>query len=69
MQACEGRELEFLGLVRRNHAFKAAKELFLRFRSGDESSAGTSTFMTWSDNAIYWRGKHDGPYVLKIACP
>lgn len=44
-----------------------AKDLFLRIRS--ESNAGTSSFMTWSDNSIYWRGRDSGAYVLKISCP
>jgi hypothetical protein len=44
------------------------KELALRFRTDDASAYGTSTFMVWSDNALYFRGRHLGAYVLKIGC-
>jgi hypothetical protein len=44
-------------------------DLALRFRTDDASSFGTSTFMVWSDNALYFRGRHIGAYVLKIGCP
>jgi hypothetical protein len=45
------------------------KDLFLRFRNDDSSSGGTSTAMVWNDNALYWRGRDSGGYVIKIGCP
>lgn len=44
-------------------------DLALRFRTDDAASNGTSTFMAWSENALYFRGRHTGAYVLKIGCP
>jgi hypothetical protein len=43
-------------------------DLALRFRTDDASSFGTSTFMVWNENALYFRGRHTGAYVLKIGC-
>jgi len=45
------------------------KDLFLAFRSGDALTGGNSSYMVWNDNAIYWRGRYYGSYVLKIGCP
>jgi hypothetical protein len=45
------------------------KELFLRFRNDENLRAGASTAMVWSDNALYFRARHLGGYVLKIGCP
>ncbi len=45
------------------------KQLFLRFRNDEAATAGTSTAMVWNSNVLYWRGKNDSAYVLKIGCP
>jgi len=45
------------------------KDLFLAFRSGDALTGGNSSYLVWNDNAIYWRGRYYGSYVLKIGCP
>lgn len=45
------------------------KDLFLAFRTGDALTGGNSSYIVWNDNAIYWRGRYYGSYVLKIGCP
>jgi hypothetical protein len=40
--------------------------LYYKFNMG---LSGSNTYMTWNNNAIYWRGRFSGPYVIKIDCP
>jgi hypothetical protein len=46
-----------------------AKQLVLRYRIGDQNNLGTNTAMTYHDGALYWRGRSDSPFVVKISCP
>jgi len=47
----------------------AAKQLILRYRVGDQGNLGTNTAMTFHDGSLYWRGRSDSTFVLKIDCP
>jgi hypothetical protein len=46
----------------------AAKQLILRYRVGDQGAMGTNTAMAYHDGALYWRGRSDSSFVLKIDC-
>ncbi len=45
-----------------------AKQLILRYRVGDQGPMGTNTAMAVKDGALYWRGRNESPFVLKIDC-
>ena len=45
-----------------------AKQLVLRYRVGDQGNLGTNTAMTYYDGALYWRGRSDSPFIVKIDC-
>lgn len=45
-----------------------AKDLLLRIRNGDSSTMGTLAALTYHEGNLYFRGREDGVYVVKIDC-
>lgn len=57
--------------IPRTYDLKAAhpaKDLLLRIRNGDSSTMGTLAALAYHDGALYFRGREDGTYVVKIDC-
>jgi hypothetical protein len=45
-----------------------AKKVILRYRVSDQSVVGTTAGLEYNDGALYYRGKSDSSYVMKIDC-
>jgi hypothetical protein len=64
--AGSGWELEFPKGYNPTGVYPANKlKLYYSFGMG---LSGSNTYMTWNKNALYWRGKYNGAYVVKIDC-
>lgn len=45
-----------------------AKDLVLRIRNGDAGTIGTLSALAYHDGSLFYRGRADGVYVVKIDC-
>lgn len=45
-----------------------AKDLLLRVRTGDSSTMGTTAALAYADGQLYFRGREDGVYVVRLDC-
>ena len=44
------------------------KDLYLRIRNGDATTTGALSALAYHDGSLYYRGRADGVYVVKIDC-